>query len=76
MPGSVTQPEPIGPFVYVRFHGASGRYRGGYPDDDLRTWARRLRTWAKERACFVYFNNDVGGHAPRDAAMLRNLVAD
>jgi uncharacterized protein YecE (DUF72 family) len=75
MPGSATRPEPIGPFAYVRFHGAGGRYRGAYSDDALRTWGRRLRAWAGGgRACFVYFNNDVGGHAPRDAARLRELV--
>ena len=75
MPGSATRPVPIGPFAYVRFHGVNGRYRGAYSDVALRTWARRLRAWADGgRACFVYFNNDVGGHAPRDAARLRELV--
>jgi uncharacterized protein YecE (DUF72 family) len=75
MPGSATRPVPIGPFAYVRFHGVGGRYRGAYSDVALRTWGRRLRTWADAgRACFVYFNNDGGGHAPRDAARLRELV--
>jgi uncharacterized protein YecE (DUF72 family) len=75
MPGSATKPEPVGPFVYVRFHGASGKYRGGYSDDELRTWAGRLREWADDgRSCFAYFNNDVGGHAPRDAVRLRELI--
>jgi uncharacterized protein YecE (DUF72 family) len=75
MPGSATKPEPVGSFIYVRFHGASGKYRGGYSDDELRTWAGRLREWADDgRSCFAYFNNDVGGHAPRDAVRLRELI--
>jgi uncharacterized protein YecE (DUF72 family) len=75
MPGSATKPEPIGPFVYLRFHGAAGKYRGGYPGQALSAWARRLRGWADDgRACYVYFNNDVGGHAPRDAARLREML--
>jgi uncharacterized protein YecE (DUF72 family) len=75
MPGSATRQEPIGPFVYVRFHGAAGKYRGGYPHQALTAWARRLRDWADDGlAAYVYFNNDVGGHAPRDAAKLRELL--
>jgi uncharacterized protein YecE (DUF72 family) len=75
MPGSGTRPEPIGPFAYVRFHGAAGRYRGGYPDSTLSAWSDRLSGWAAAgMACYAYFNNDVGGHAPRDAARLRELV--
>jgi uncharacterized protein YecE (DUF72 family) len=76
MPGSSTRPEAIGPFVYVRFHGATGKYRGGYPGQTLSAWAKRLDAWSDEgRACYVYFNNDVGGHAPRDARRLREMVA-
>ena len=76
MPGSATRPEPIGPFAYVRFHGATGKYRGGYPDQTLRVWSERLRAWAADgRRCFAYFNNDGGGHAPQDARRLREMVA-
>src|SRR5687767_14193472 len=31
MPGSATERQRVGPFVYVRFHGASGRSNGSYP---------------------------------------------
>ncbi|HET7521142.1 MAG TPA: DUF72 domain-containing protein [Candidatus Limnocylindria bacterium] len=75
MPRSETRAEPIGPFVYVRFHGAAGKYRGGYPPQALTAWARRLRDWAIDGLpAYVYFNNDIGGHAPRDAEKLRELV--
>ena len=77
MRGSATAmpPQQVGPLVYVRFHGAAQRYGGRYPDDVLRDWAARLGAWAAGGLpCWVYFNNDVGGHAPRDAVRLRELV--
>ena len=60
-------------FAYVRFHGATGRYDGGYPQAALEEWAEWLA--ASGYPAFVYFNNDVGGHAPRDAAKLIALLA-
>jgi uncharacterized protein YecE (DUF72 family) len=76
MSGSATRPEPTGPFVYVRFHGASGRYRGGYSGQKLSGWADRMAEWAAEGLpVFAYFNNDAGAHAVRDAQRLREMVA-
>jgi uncharacterized protein YecE (DUF72 family) len=58
-------------FTYVRFHGTSGRYAGNYPDHILRQWAERIQSWSgKLRQVFTYFNNDVGGHALRNARSL------
>jgi uncharacterized protein YecE (DUF72 family) len=75
MKGSATGRQRIGPFVYIRFHGASGTYSGGYPDDRLRGWAEWIRDQLAERTdVYAYFNNDVGGHAPRDAVTLRGMV--
>ena len=62
------------PFIYVRFHGPS-RYAGAYADADLQQWARWLG--AEQRAgadVYAYFNNDIGGHAPRDAVRLRGML--
>lgn len=75
MPGSATGRERVGPFVYVRFHGASGRYDGSYPADRLAPWADWLAGQAGDGVdVYAYFNNDVGGHAPRDALTLRRLL--
>src|SRR5918996_5242881 len=38
MRGSATGRERVGPFVYVRFHGATGKYGGSYPDDRPHAW--------------------------------------
>jgi uncharacterized protein YecE (DUF72 family) len=77
MRGSATARERVGPIAYVRFHGAGGHYSGGYPDDRLRAWAEWLNVQRAAGAdVYVYFNNDVGGHAPRDAATLRRFLEE
>jgi uncharacterized protein YecE (DUF72 family) len=77
MPGSAPARERVGPFVYVRFHGASSKYGGGYSDDRLRRWADWLNEQRNARCdVYAYFNNDVGGHAPRDAVTLRRALEE
>ena len=75
MQGSATGKIVVGPFVYVRFHFGTSKYGGRYPDDRLDEWAQ----WLAERTLdgldvFAYFNNDTGGHAPRDAVRLRQRL--
>lgn len=75
MTGSATGRLRVGPFVYARFHGVT-RYGGRYADDELQPWAEWLRgEHDAGRDVFAYFNNDIGGHAPRDAVRLRALLA-
>ncbi|MDQ3879877.1 MAG: DUF72 domain-containing protein [Chloroflexota bacterium] len=77
MSGSASPLRFVGPFVYVRFHGSGARYGGRYPDRVLDEWADRLgRERETDRDVFAYFNNDVGGHAPRDAVRLRSRLVD
>jgi len=62
-------------FSYVRFHGSGTRYGGNYPTDHLRRWATKIQAWAGElRDIFIYFNNDLGGHAIRNAKTLRSIL--
>jgi uncharacterized protein YecE (DUF72 family) len=61
-------------WAFVRFHaGARGR-RGNYSESELREWAERIRSWPVEE-CFLYFNNDWEGFAPRNALRLRDLLS-
>ena len=77
MRGSATGRQRVGPFVYARFHGASGIYSGSYPDARLRDWATWLDAQHRSGAdIYVYFNNDVGGHAPRNALTLRSMMEE
>ncbi len=48
-------------FVYLRFHGPTGDYRGGYTDAFLHEQAVLIRKWMEEgKAVYVYFNNTAG----------------
>jgi uncharacterized protein YecE (DUF72 family) len=49
------------PFVYLRFHGSEGDYRGGYNQTFLAAWADRIAGWLSEqKKVYVYFNNTIG----------------
>ncbi|HEY1464407.1 MAG TPA: DUF72 domain-containing protein [Terriglobales bacterium] len=62
-------------FTYVRFHGPLGTYSDGYSNASLRKWARNVNQWrANLKNIFLYFNNDLQGHAIRDANTLRRLM--
>jgi len=74
MAGSASGVRAVGPFVYVRFHGVQ-KYSGSYADETLARWAAWLASERKRgRQVFAYFNNDTGGHAPRDAVRLREAI--
>ncbi len=73
--GSPWATRVVGPFVYVRFHGTSGHYRGSYPRTQLRGWADRIGQWSAEgRDVYAFFNNDPGAAAPRNARSLIQLL--
>lgn len=74
MQGSASGKLAVGPFVYVRFHGWT-KYGGRYEDEQLDEWADWLAARITDGLeVFAYFNNDVGGHAPRDAVRLRDRL--
>lgn len=65
--------------VYLRFHGLGDRkdrrYRWDYTIEELEPWVERLRDAAGAGAdCWVYFNNDYGANAPRNARVLIELL--
>jgi uncharacterized protein YecE (DUF72 family) len=75
MHGSASPRLVVGPVIYVRFHGPA-KYAGRYDDALLDDWA----AWLANRVAdglevFAYFNNDSGGHAPRDAVRLRDRLS-
>ncbi|RWY57456.1 DUF72 domain-containing protein [Mucilaginibacter gilvus] len=56
------------PFVYLRFHGPGGGYRGSYADEILSEYAGYITEWLEEgKTVYTYFNNTMG-----DA--LKNLI--
>jgi len=71
-------PQATTDLVYVRMHGPDSdvMYAGSYPEQDLRWWAARVAEWDGDgRDVWVYFNNDLGGHAVRNALTLRDLLS-
>ena len=66
------------PFVYVRMHGPDQQhlYGGSYSDNDLHWWLDRIREWSSQgKDVYVYFNNDGGGNAVRNAKTLKSFLA-
>jgi uncharacterized protein YecE (DUF72 family) len=48
-------------FVYVRFHGPTGNYRGSYDDQFLHEYASYIQEWLEDgKQVFTYFNNTMG----------------
>jgi uncharacterized protein YecE (DUF72 family) len=73
MAGSAISSPVDGPFVYVRFHGPSGRYFGRYERRRIDDWAGRLAEhWRGGRDVYAYFNNDPEGMAVFNAQELRD----
>lgn len=62
MPASLTPmiDQPVN-FVYVRFHGPNGGYRGSYADDFLYEYAQYIHDWLYDgKTVYTYFNNTMG----------------
>jgi uncharacterized protein YecE (DUF72 family) len=60
-------------WVYYRFHGRN--YSGNYSHQKLRALADRIMDHiGAGRDAYVYFNNDLNGHAVANAADLKRFV--
>lgn len=77
-PGLTCRPVATSDLVYLRMHGPGddGMYAGSYTDDALEEWAQQIRQWDGDgHRVVVYFNNDLGGHAVRNARKLKQLLS-
>jgi uncharacterized protein YecE (DUF72 family) len=78
MPASaITVPAPASHarFVYIRFHGPLGDYRGGYSPEVLQSYATSIKAWqAQGKDVYVYFNNTIGD-AVANARSLMEMVS-
>jgi uncharacterized protein YecE (DUF72 family) len=62
-------------FTYIRLHGPGGSYDGNYSKQQLQAWADRIISWRNRLTnIFVYFNNDIGGHAVTNAQELKKML--
>jgi uncharacterized protein YecE (DUF72 family) len=47
----------------------------GYSDQELESWAKRIRDWSRRGLdAYIYFDNDAKVYAPRDARNLADKV--
>jgi uncharacterized protein YecE (DUF72 family) len=60
-------------FVYLRRHGPTSMYDSPYDDDALRADIALLRRQNVSTA-YIFFNNDIHGHAPRNAMRMLELI--
>ena len=61
-------------FVFIRFHGPTGNYRGSYSDEALKEYAGKIKVWLKEgKDVYAYFNNTIG-NAFENARSLQRLL--
>jgi len=61
-------------FIYMRFHGPEGNYRGSYSDEHLRKKAGEIRAHLqKGKIVYAYFNNTMGP-ALENLNTLRNFI--
>jgi uncharacterized protein YecE (DUF72 family) len=60
---------------YLRLHEGRARPHPSYGRKALATWARRLAdTWSEREDVYVFFNNDPGGAAVRNAETFVGLT--
>ncbi len=61
-------------FVYLRFHGEKGDYRGSYSMCHLQNRADEIRGWLRQgKDVYAYFNNTIGD-AVSNLQTLKDLV--
>lgn len=77
LPASATPlREAPGDFMYLRFHGPNGGYRGSYTDDFLYEYAQYIKEWMQNgKTIFSYFNNTMGD-AVKNLQTLNRYVRD
>jgi uncharacterized protein YecE (DUF72 family) len=63
-------------FAYLRLHGSTALYASRYDDQEIATWAGRVRALRDQgQDVYAYFDNDARAHAPFDALRLQAAVA-
>jgi uncharacterized protein YecE (DUF72 family) len=62
-------------FVYLRLHGPQNLYASDYSESDLLNYANRIKSWLNTgKQVWVFFNNDFGGYAVKNAERLTGII--
>jgi uncharacterized protein YecE (DUF72 family) len=63
-------------FVYLRFHGPGGNYKGSYDEAFLSEYASYIKDWMMEgKEVFIYFNNTMG-NAHGNISTLQSMIKE
>jgi uncharacterized protein YecE (DUF72 family) len=64
-------------FMYLRFHGPDGGYRGSYEDEFLSEYSSYVKEWMHDgKTVYVYFNNTMGGAVQNLMTFNRYVLAE
>jgi uncharacterized protein YecE (DUF72 family) len=61
-------------FAYLRLHGSQQLYASLYTEEELKSWAEKIRAWSCET--WVFFDNDSEGNAVRNALRLKEIYRE
>jgi uncharacterized protein YecE (DUF72 family) len=64
--------EDTATFIYIRLHGSKKLYASRYSEEELRTYARKIKGWSKDT--YLYFDNDYAGYAIKNAKRLKEIL--
>ncbi|MCH5597525.1 DUF72 domain-containing protein [Niabella ginsengisoli] len=68
------QPDLDSNYIYLRFHGPAGDYKGSYDEGFLYEYAGYISEWLESgKVVYVYFNNTMG-NALENLKMLKKFI--
>jgi uncharacterized protein YecE (DUF72 family) len=74
-PGFTNEGPPTAELIYLRRHGPDTLYASDYTEEMLQGEAGKIRKWLEDgKQVAVYYNNDAGGFAVKDARRMREIL--
>ncbi|MGN6533847.1 MAG: DUF72 domain-containing protein [Ginsengibacter sp.] len=62
------------PMLYYRMHGVPDLYSSSYSTANLKKMIKSIKSSRKIKSAFIYFNNDIGGNAIKNAQEMKAMV--
>ncbi|MCD6231698.1 DUF72 domain-containing protein [Candidatus Aerophobetes bacterium] len=62
---------------YIRFHGREALYGSSYSEEELKSWAERIKSFSQKgvKRVYIYFNNDYNAYAVFNALKLKEILS-
>lgn len=62
------------PLFYYRLHGVPQLYQSPYSIEYLKKFIKKVKACDQIKSAFIYFNNDIGGNAIKNAKEMKSLL--